>query len=86
MRSFDVQFLERRHSGFDKFGCKSSTSAIYIFSIKSVCNRQGETEIQRQMQIAAIAETSTQGSKISNLGQNFISTENCTPNYPYEPF
>ena len=26
------------------------------------------------------------GSKISNLGQNFIFTENCTPNYSYEPF
>ena len=33
-----------------------------------------------------IPKVQSKGSKISNLGQNFIFTENCTPNYPYEPF
>ena len=33
-----------------------------------------------------IPKVQSKSSKISNLGQNFISSENCTPNYPYEPF
>ena len=33
-----------------------------------------------------IPKVQSKGSKINNLGQNFIFTENCTPNYPYEPF
>ena len=33
-----------------------------------------------------IPKVQSKGSKISNLGQNFFFTENCTPNYPYEAF
>ena len=33
-----------------------------------------------------IPKVQSKGSKISNRGQNFIFTENCTPDYPYEPF
>ena len=33
-----------------------------------------------------ILKVQSDSSKISNLGQIFIFTENCTPNYPYESF
>ena len=33
-----------------------------------------------------ILKVQSKSSKISNLGQIFIFTENCTPNYPYESF
>ena len=33
-----------------------------------------------------ILKVMSESSKISNLGQIFIFTENCTPNYPYESF
>ena len=33
-----------------------------------------------------IPKVQSESSKISKLGQNFIFTENCTPNYPYESF
>ena len=33
-----------------------------------------------------ILKVQSESSKIRNLGQIFIFTENCTPNYPYESF
>ena len=33
-----------------------------------------------------ILKVQSESSKISNLGQIFIFTENCTPNYPFESF
>ena len=33
-----------------------------------------------------ILKVRSESSKISSLGQIFIFTENCTPNYPYESF
>ena len=33
-----------------------------------------------------ILKVQSDSSKISNLGQIFIFTENCTPNYPYESY
>ena len=33
-----------------------------------------------------IFKVQSESSKISNLGEIFVFTENCTPNYPYESF
>ena len=33
-----------------------------------------------------ILKVQSEGSKISNMGQIFIFTENCASNYPYESF
>ena len=33
-----------------------------------------------------ILKVQSESSEISNLGQIFIFTENCTPSYPYESF
>ena len=33
-----------------------------------------------------ILKVQSESSKISNIGQIFVSTENCTPNYSHESF
>ena len=44
------------------------------------------SNIKKNAKIINILKVQSDSSKISNLGQIFIFTKNCTPNYPYESF